>query len=661
MDRQVSFDESPPKIIQNFQNSESIEEEGIEAEEELDHSLNMNHDMDHSLNARRENHHKRLVRSKMMCTLDVPSSESLNNLVDGNQKHPTVTTNPLDADNGYNSHPVNDERRRGLANRSFRANWQIMSSSFNSDAPERTSDDNDDDGNTSDLSTNEYKSKTQPPLRSYRCSTNMAALQQFNAKMQSQSEGAEEGGEKKKDKFFSYEKSLYRSLFIFSEENIIRKVCRKITGNKIFDYFMLITIMANCIVLMAAEPLPENDTVELNKKLDQSDKVFVAIFIFEAILRIIANGFVIGQDAYLKSGWNILDFIVVISGAVHIITTFKSDPSSNKQTELIKALRAVRVLRPLKLVSGVPSLQVLMKSLIRAMVPLLQILLLVSFVIIIYSIVGLELLCGRFHYACFNATTQKLVVPISILKVRPCDPTGWGRKCNDGEICRRAKPHEWSGPNDGITSFDNMFLSMLTIFQCITLEGWSDILYYSLDSRDNSFQLIQWSAFILLIIVGSFFMLNLMLGVLSGEFAKERERVENRKNFLKLRKQRQIERSVDHYLHWISKAEDIIDEFDEEEEIEYENRCSPSGERRTSHYHHHHHSELARKRSRVSTTKRSKGNIFKRLERKFRFFIRRHLIKSKVFYWLVLILVLLNTVSMSLTKYNQQPDVKEVL
>uniref|UniRef100_A0A7M5WIZ7 Voltage-dependent calcium channel alpha-1 subunit IQ domain-containing protein n=2 Tax=Clytia hemisphaerica TaxID=252671 RepID=A0A7M5WIZ7_9CNID len=524
-----------------------------------------------------------------------------------------------------------------------------------------TSDDNDDDGNTSDLSTNEYKSKTQPPLRSYRCSTNMAALQQFNAKMQSQSEGAEEGGEKKKDKFFSYEKSLYRSLFIFSEENIIRKVCRKITGNKIFDYFMLITIMANCIVLMAAEPLPENDTVELNKKLDQSDKVFVAIFIFEAILRIIANGFVIGQDAYLKSGWNILDFIVVISGAVHIITTFKSDPSSNKQTELIKALRAVRVLRPLKLVSGVPSLQVLMKSLIRAMVPLLQILLLVSFVIIIYSIVGLELLCGRFHYACFNATTQKLVVPISILKVRPCDPTGWGRKCNDGEICRRAKPHEWSGPNDGITSFDNMFLSMLTIFQCITLEGWSDILYYSLDSRDNSFQLIQWSAFILLIIVGSFFMLNLMLGVLSGEFAKERERVENRKNFLKLRKQRQIERSVDHYLHWISKAEDIIDEFDEEEEIEYENRCSPSGERRTSHYHHHHHSELARKRSRVSTTKRSKGNIFKRLERKFRFFIRRHLIKSKVFYWLVLILVLLNTVSMSLTKYNQQPDVKEVL
>ena len=136
MDRQVSFDESP-KVIKNFQNNDSIEEEGVEAEEDLEHSLSASHDLEHSLNTRRDNQHKRLVRSKMMCTLDVPSSESLNNLIDGNQKHPTVTTNPLDAENGFNSHPAKDERRRGLANHSFRANWQIMSSSFNSDAPER--------------------------------------------------------------------------------------------------------------------------------------------------------------------------------------------------------------------------------------------------------------------------------------------------------------------------------------------------------------------------------------------------------------------------------------------------------------------------------------------------------------------------------------------
>ena len=54
---------------------------------------------------------------------------------------------------------------------------------------------------------------------------------------------------------------------------------------------------------------------------------------------------------------------------------------------------------------------------------------------------------------------------------------------------------------------------------------------------------MNWVFFFLLVIVGSFFMLNLVLGVLSGEFAKERERVENRRTFLKLRKRQQLERN----------------------------------------------------------------------------------------------------------------------
>lgn len=63
----------------------------------------------------------------------------------------------------------------------------------------------------------------------------------------------------------------------------------------------------------------------------------------------------------------------------------------------VKALRAFRVLRPLRLVSGVPSLQVVLNSIIKAMVPLLHIALLVMFVIVIYAIIGLELFCGNMH------------------------------------------------------------------------------------------------------------------------------------------------------------------------------------------------------------------------------------------------------------------------
>ena len=35
----------------------------------------------------------------------------------------------------------------------------------------------------------------------------------------------------------------------------------------------------------------------------------------------------------------------------------------------------------------------------------------------------------------------------------------------------------WEGPNDGITNFDNIGLAMLTVFQCVTLEGWTDMMY----------------------------------------------------------------------------------------------------------------------------------------------------------------------------------------
>ena len=72
---------------------------------------------------------------------------------------------------------------------------------------------------------------------------------------------------------------------------------------------------------------------------------------------------------------------------------------------------------------------------------------------------------------------------------------------------------KWEGPNLGITSFDNIGFAMLTVFQCITMEGWTTILYWTNDALGSSF---NWIYFIPLIVLGSFFMLNLVLGVLSG-------------------------------------------------------------------------------------------------------------------------------------------------
>jgi len=54
-------------------------------------------------------------------------------------------------------------------------------------------------------------------------------------------------------------------------------------------------------------------------------------------------------------------------------------------------------------------------------------------------------------------------------------PCGGAYNCEDdlNFTCRGY----WEGPNKGITNFDNFGLSMLTVFQCITLEGWTTVMY----------------------------------------------------------------------------------------------------------------------------------------------------------------------------------------
>lgn len=66
----------------------------------------------------------------------------------------------------------------------------------------------------------------------------------------------------------------------------------------------------------------------------------------------------------------------------------------------------------------------------------------------------------------------------------PCGLNGTGFDC--AELATKGQSwtcveitddNIWPGPNYGITNFDNFGLSMLTVFQCITLEGWTDVLY----------------------------------------------------------------------------------------------------------------------------------------------------------------------------------------
>ncbi|XP_055598215.1 muscle calcium channel subunit alpha-1 isoform X2 [Uranotaenia lowii] len=421
-----------------------------------------------------------------------------------------------------------------------------------------------------------------------------------------------------------------RALFCLTLKNPIRKLCIDIVEWKPFEYLILCTIFANCVALAVYTPFPNSDSNTTNAALEKIEYIFLVIFTSECFMKLIAYGFILHPGSYLRNGWNILDFTIVVIG---MISTALS--SLMKEGFDVKALRAFRVLRPLRLVSGVPSLQVVLNSILRAMVPLLHIALLVLFVIIIYAIIGLELFSGKLHKSCFHNSTGEIMDD-----PHPCGDDGF--QCDSissDMVCQ----YYWEGPNFGITNFDNFGLSMLTVFQCVTLEGWTDMLYYIQDAMGSTW---QWVYFISMVILGAFFVMNLILGVLSGEFSKERNKAKNRGDFQKLREKQQIEEDLRGYLDWITQAEDIDPENEANlaqegksitaNEIDLSEQLGEEGEIQQE-------SWLARKRKSIDRVNR-------RLRRAC-----RKAVKSQAFYWLIIILVFLNTGVLATEHYQQPP------
>ncbi|XP_060053773.1 voltage-dependent R-type calcium channel subunit alpha-1E isoform X8 [Erinaceus europaeus] len=437
--------------------------------------------------------------------------------------------------------------------------------------------------------------------------------------------------------------TVNRSLFIFGEDNIVRKYAKKLIDWPPFEYMILATIIANCIVLALEQHLPEDDKTPMSRRLEKTEPYFIGIFCFEAGIKIVALGFIFHKGSYLRNGWNVMDFIVVLSGILATAGTH-----FNTHVDL-RTLRAVRVLRPLKLVSGIPSLQIVLKSIMKAMVPLLQIGLLLFFAILMFAIIGLEFYSGKLHRACFMNNSGVLE---GFDPPHPCGVQG----CPAPYECK-----DWIGPNDGITQFDNILFAVLTVFQCITMEGWTTVLYNTNDALGATW---NWLYFIPLIIIGSFFVLNLVLGVLSGEFAKERERVENRRAFMKLRRQQQIERELNGYRAWIDKAEEVM--LAEENKnagtsaLEVLRRATIKRSRTeamTRDSSDEHCVDISSvgtplARASIKSTKVDGASYFRHKERLLRISIR-HMVKSQVFYWIVLSLVALNTACVAIVHHNQ--------
>uniref|UniRef100_A0A8C7UI58 Voltage-dependent L-type calcium channel subunit alpha n=1 Tax=Oncorhynchus mykiss TaxID=8022 RepID=A0A8C7UI58_ONCMY len=430
-----------------------------------------------------------------------------------------------------------------------------------------------------------------------------------------------------------------RSLFFLTLKNPFRKAAINIVEWKPFEIIILLTIFANCVALAVFLPMPEEDSNNTNSNLESLEYIFLIVFSIECFLKIVSYGFLFHENAYLRNCWNILDFVcvsvglfAVIGDSITYISGVEAQPGEKGGGFDMKALRAFRVLRPLRLVSGVPSLQVVMNSILKSMLPLFHISLLVFFMVTIYAIVGLELFKCKMHKTCYYTGTN-IIATVENEKPSPCAQAGNGRRCTiNGTDCRAG----WAGPNNGITHFDNLGFAMLTVYQCITTQGWTDVLYWVNDAIGMEW---PWMYFLTLILVGSFFVLNLVLGVLSGEFTKEREKGKARGEYTEMRETQQLDEDVKGYMEWITQAE-VMDCLLSQGLLPLEDGESEAGSLKD-----------------MDTMQK----IIK-LARKWNIFFRRKClvyVKSRMFYWWVIFLVFLNTLAIATEHHKQSQQLTE--
>ena len=122
------------------------------------------------------------------------------------------------------------------------------------------------------------------------------------------------------------------------------------------------------------------------------------MYTIEMGLKILGLGFLFDQGAYLKDGWNILDFIIV--GTAWIPHLVGGESNNN-----FSSLRVLRVLRPLRTISNIKSLRIILNSMFSAIRLLVDSLIVILFFFVIFAIAGLQLFMGLLKRRCFDQYT----------------------------------------------------------------------------------------------------------------------------------------------------------------------------------------------------------------------------------------------------------------
>ncbi|XP_044771504.1 voltage-dependent T-type calcium channel subunit alpha-1H isoform X2 [Neomonachus schauinslandi] len=294
------------------------------------------------------------------------------------------------------------------------------------------------------------------------------------------------------------------ALYLFSPQNRFRVSCQKIIAHKMFDHVVLVFIFLNCVTIALERPDIDPGSTE-RVFLSVSNYIFTAIFVAEMMVKVVALGLVSGEHAYLQSSWNVLDGLLVLVSLVDIIVAMASAGGA-KILGILRVLRLLRTLRPLRVISRAPGLKLVVETLISSLRPIGNIVLICCAFFIIFGILGVQLFKGKFYY-CEGADTRNISTKAE---------------------CQAAR-YRWVRRK---YNFDNLGQALMSLFVLSSKDGWVNIMYDGLDAvgidqqpvpNHNPWMLLYFISFLLIV---SFFVLNMFVGVVVENFHKCRQHQE---------------------------------------------------------------------------------------------------------------------------------------
>ncbi|KAI5708839.1 hypothetical protein M8J76_004141 [Diaphorina citri] len=272
----------------------------------------------------------------------------------------------------------------------------------------------------------------------------------------------------------------------------LRRHILYIVDKPLFEWFILVLIFASSLTL-CFEDIYLDTNLPLKRILYWVNLVFSVLFTIEMVFKWIALGFY----KYFGSMWTLLDFFIVFVSVVSLLI------EENENLKVLRSLRTLRALRPLRAISKWQGMRIVVNALMYAIPSIFNVLLVCLVFWLIFSIMGVQFFGGKF-YKCLDENDELLPI----------------EKVNDKFECL-AKNYTWI--NSKIT-FDNVGDAYLALFQVATFEGWMEVMADAVDARGVDQQpqyeanLYAYIYFVIFIVCGSFFTLNLFIGVIIDNF-----------------------------------------------------------------------------------------------------------------------------------------------